>query len=142
MKIIKSQENFFVLRFDFNEKFPNQEFLDFLKQEDIRGGYYAGLGNAQEITVGYVNIKKKKYFFKEFIGSLEIIHITGEVSVYESGEIKPHTHIVFADEEMNASGGHLKELTVGATLELFLYKTEPIFRKPDKRVGIEIFKED
>ncbi|MEK7673628.1 MAG: hypothetical protein AAB371_00300 [Patescibacteria group bacterium] len=46
MKIILEKPGDWILRFDLNEEYPNKEFMNFLKEWKIFGGYFFGLGNA------------------------------------------------------------------------------------------------
>lgn len=62
MKIILKKSDFFVLRFDLNEEFLNDEFLNFLNENKVYGGYFFGLGNAQYIKVAYIDINPPTHF--------------------------------------------------------------------------------
>lgn len=140
MRVIQRTDGFFILRFDSGEQFPNQAFVDFLKSEAVKGAYFTGLGHALKVRLGYVDIRKKEYAFKTLEGMLEIATLTGEVSVRSTGELGIHTHLVISNEQLEAFAGHLDTLTVGATLEIFLWRVEALYRVPDERVGIEVLR--
>ena len=63
---------------------------------------------------------------------------TGNITLV-NGEPFIHAHITLANIEFGAVGGHFKEGTVGATLEVFVTRLNTeIHRCPDEAVGLNL----
>ena len=84
--------------------------------EGVKLASINGIGACSKIIMGYIDLSKKEYIFKEFDGNMEILHATGNITL-KDGDPFPHIHISVADEECKAFGGHLQEATISATFE-------------------------
>jgi predicted DNA-binding protein with PD1-like motif len=110
----------------------------FCEEQNIQSAWISGLGGSTQITLGYYNLAEKSYHWKDFSGDLEIVSLTGNVSVHDS---KPflHIHTTISNEELQCFGGHLKSGIVAATLEIVLEKLDSsIERKMDDEVGLNL----
>ena len=66
----------------------------------------SGIGAVKDVTVGFFDQKKKKYCKKTMSGHFEILNLTGNISLMDERPMV-HVHIMYADAEYNARGGHL-----------------------------------
>lgn len=122
----------YVLRFDKDELLI-EALVSFVQQQDIRGAWVSGLGAARWCELGFYHLDRQEYSFQRIdspAGALEITGLHGNVA-WLDGEPKIHIHGSFADEHMRAYGGHVKELAVGATCEIFLHQSQIELRRND-----------
>lgn len=120
----------YVLRLDKDELLI-EILTDFVKQHDIRGAWVSGLGAALWCELGFYHLDKQEYSFQRIdpaAGALEITGLHGNVALLD-GEPKIHIHGSFSDEHMRGYGGHVKELAVGATCEIFLHRSQIELRR-------------
>ena len=109
-----------------------------VKDEEIKGAWISGLGGSLSVELGFYMLEKQVYNFKVFDQLLEITSLQGNVSWHE-GEPKLHIHGSFSDENMQAIGGHVKELTVGGTCEIMLHAVQAdLVRKHNDEIGLDL----
>lgn len=109
------------------------------QNSDLPGGWLSGLGGAQSVTLGFYHLDKKEYTWQTFDGLREVLSLTGNVARGADGQFICHLHGVFGDAQSQTIGGHVKDLTVAATLELFLHRTyKPLSRKLNTEVGLPL----
>ncbi len=110
------------------------------EREEIRTASITGLGAAGRIRAGLYRVEEKQYRENLFEGEYEILALTGNVTRREGG-IYLHAHIVIADEEGRAYGGHLNECVISATAEIFLHAVDcGIGRAHDPITGLNLMK--
>ena len=111
----------------------------FATETKIEGAWVNGLGAAQEITLGFYHPEKKAYDWREFSGVREIISLQGNLAFGPDGEFIFHLHGVLGDTDFQTVGGHVKDLVVGSTVELFVHRAyQPTKRKFDDKTGLKI----
>lgn len=111
----------------------------FAEETKLEGAWVSGLGGASEITLGFYDLDKKEYQWQTFEGLHEIMNLTGSIAFNEQGEQVTHLHGVFGDRQYNTKGGHVKDLTTAATVELFIHRTyKPLKRKFDSEIGLPL----
>lgn len=111
---------------------------ELIKKEEIKGAWLSGLGGAMSVELGYYALDDKEYRWKRLDQLLEIASLQGNVS-WKDGEPVLHVHGTFSDENMQAFGGHVKELTVGGTCEVMLHALQqPLQRKQNEDTGLSL----
>jgi len=89
---------------------PDSDLLDELQavaqKEGIALGHISGIGALKTARVGIFLPDQARYEVKEFAGELEICHLSGNISL-KDGIPFVHAHIVLADREARAWGGHV-----------------------------------
>lgn len=111
---------------------------EFCEKEKIKNAVFNGIGAVKQAKVGYFNIEKKKYEFKEFNEPMEVTSLTGNIML---GDNRPliHCHITLGDKNLNLFGGHLKDAIVSVTCEIILHKLDSeIKRKIDKEFSLKL----
>jgi len=137
VKIISRNKNNYILKFELGEHYP-AVFIKFLKKNKINGGFFNGLGAGTNPEVAFYDLKKEKYLTKRFKGDLEVLNLTGNVS--KSGkETIIHQHITLGKKNFEAVGGHLMDMRIGGTLEIFLIVTPKLKRSKDLTTGLNLF---
>jgi uncharacterized protein len=126
-----------LIRLNKGEKLVDQ-LTKLVQQESIKGAWISGLGGALSAELGFYQLDKQTYEFKNFDQLLEITSLQGNVA-WLDGQPKLHIHGSFSDEHMQAIGGHVKELTVGGTCEVMLHIIQSdLTRTHDDEVGLDL----
>ena len=101
---------------------------EFAQQYKIANAHYQGIGDASSARVGWYD--QARNMFKVIpIGASEISSLLGDVAVF-NGRPVAHTHITLSTEDGIAHGGHLLELIVGPTLEVFVtVDATPLYKR-------------
>lgn len=94
----------------------------FMEKEKLPGAYFSGIGAVKNIEIAYYNIDQKKYVYKKFAPSMEVLSLNGNIGYFESKPIV-HPHIALAASDYTVHGGHLKEAEVSLILEIFITPT-------------------
>lgn len=111
----------------------------FIQNTELPGAWVSGLGGAKEVTLGFYDLEKKIYQWQTFDGLREVVSLTGNIGFGENGRPVFHLHGVFGDRQFQTIGGHVKDLVVGATLELFIHRTyKRLQRRPDGATGLSL----
>jgi uncharacterized protein len=104
----------------------------FMAKEKLPGASISGIGAVQNTEVAYYDIVEKKYKYKKFEGSMEVLALQGNLGYFENKPIV-HAHITLAGPDYTVYGGHVKEATVSLILEIFITPTtKPITREWNK----------
>ncbi len=132
--------NTYVLRVDRGEEVVSC-IENLAAEEKIRLAHIEGLGAADYLKVGLYDVEKQEFLCKEFHEPLEITSLIGNVTEQDS---KPylHIHITCADSKQNCVGGHLKEVRISGTAEIFLTALDgTVGRRTDDigNTGLNIF---
>lgn len=113
---------------------------NFAVKTKVDGAWILGIGGAQEVEVGFYDLNAQKYSFKMVKKLLEVTSLQGNFALNEQNETVFHLHGTFSDESLATFGGHVKDLVVGGTLELFIHRTDdmPLKRKLDDQTGLQV----
>ncbi|MDB5163663.1 MAG: hypothetical protein JWS12_280 [Candidatus Saccharibacteria bacterium] len=99
-----------------------------------------GLGAARWAEIGTYNLETKDYKWQKLDGPLEIISLQGNVA-WEGDEPVLHIHGTFSDDKLQTYGGHIKELEISATCEIFMHHwwgEDRLTRLPDDETGLKL----
>lgn len=111
----------------------------FCEDNNIFGGWISGIGGAQWADLAFYHLEQKAYEFDRIDEPLEVASLSGNVSQV-NGKPFLHIHATVSDLNYHAYAGHLKELSVAATLEVRLeVSEEPIARVHNDACGLKIF---
>lgn len=122
--------------------YPGEEALKCIEllceKENINAGVISGLGAADKITVGVYDLEKREFAPKEITAEMEICGLAGNVS-RKDGNPYLHLHGSFADKDGRIYGGHVSEIHISVTAEIFI-RVLPgtINRKQDAQTDIQI----
>ncbi len=113
---------------------------EFCHDYQIKCGIINALGAVDSATFGYFDQKKRKYTKISLEKELEILNLTGNISLMEEKSMV-HAHITFADAEGKAFGGHLMAGTRVFACEIFVQELvgAPKMRKSDKATGLPLW---
>jgi len=104
----------------------------FMQKEKLPGASLSGIGAVEKIEIAYYDLTAKKYKYKKFEPSMEVLALTGNVGYFENKPIV-HAHIALGGPDFMVHGGHVKEAEVSLILEIFITPTsKPITREWNK----------
>jgi len=107
--------NIVIVRIDKGEEVVS-ELKQVCKQLDITLGSLIGIGATDDVTIGLMNTKTKKYQSTRFTGDHEISSLIGNITTMNN-EVCLHLHVTVCNAEHKAFGGHLTSAIVSATFE-------------------------
>lgn len=129
--------NDFVLRFDKGELLV-ESLLKFAKEQAAYPAWVQGLGAALWAEIGFYDLQGQQYHFNKLAKELEIGSLTGNITLLDH-QPAAHLHIVLGDDKQQTFTGHLKELEVGGTCEVYLrVLDQAIDRKQDPATGLNL----
>lgn len=135
---VRQQTSGYVVRLERGEEF-RQSLLSFAEEFSVFGAFFYGLGGAESARLSiYRYDKDEQYHSHDFAGPLEIINVTGNFAMQGKHHIL-HAHATISGPDMNASGGHVEELVVGGTCELFVHRLDNVLeRVTDTNTGLQL----
>jgi predicted DNA-binding protein with PD1-like motif len=92
---------------------------EFAQRYKVTAAHFTGIGDAVGAKVGWYDSLRKAFKVIEITGASEISSIIGNITV-TAGKPGVHAHVNLADEKGITHGGHLLEMYVGPTVELFV----------------------
>ncbi len=136
MKFKKINDTFMV-RLDSGERVL-ETLKGFCTKNNIKCGYFFGIGSLDEAELAHYITRNKKYTFNKYKQPLEIVNLSGNIAAMNN-EAYLHCHITLSDVEMETIAGHLKEGVVGATAEIVVVQlNSEINRKYDEITGLNL----
>ena len=139
MKLINKDKNKYILRLNKGEEFINS-IQNFCEKEGIKVGWLAAIGSTQDLDLAYFDTELKEYEIKKFKEFLEIVSITGNITLKEN-KVFCHSHGLFGREDMSIIGGHIHRCVVSATAEVVLFVGEnEMKREFDDETGLYLLK--
>lgn len=122
--------------------FKNEKILEtlqsFCMEKTVKSGFINALGAVSFATLGYYNLSKKKYLWRDFGGDFEVTSLIGNIAILED-KVFIHAHVNLSNRNFGVFGGHLKEAIVGATLEVMLIPGEgAVIREFDDEIGLNL----
>lgn len=137
MKYMKSG-NTYMVRIDIGE-----EIIESLKQlcanEQIRLGRVEAIGAADHAVIGVYDLAKKEYYPETIDEFTEITSLNGNITSMD-GKPYIHLHATLADQNHVIHGGHVLEMRVGATCEMFINVPDgEVNRQKNETLGINLW---
>lgn len=129
----------YILRLQRGEKLI-EKLSAFAKEQQLGSMWLSGLGGAAWAELGYYNLGTREYEWKTFSELVEITSLQGNLAWVDDEPVW-HVHGSFSDREFRGIGGHVKELEVGGTCELFLHARfggETMTRVYNDEVGLKL----
>lgn len=115
---------------------------NFCADNKIEGATFTGIGAVERVKIGYYDLAKREYFFRDEAGIFEVASMQGNVALVD-GKPFIHAHAVLSrcDETCECIGAHIKEAFVAVTLEVFLTPFNvAMSRELDDSVGLKLLK--
>ena len=137
-KVLQNEkQKTFIIVFETGDEVMNG-LLEFARQNQIRSGFFTGLGAFERVTVAFYDLEKKEYQHIPVNEQTEVMSLVGNIVLYE-GEPKLHAHVVVGKRDGTAHGGHLISARVRPTLEIWLTASPQIIeRRMNGEVGLPL----
>ncbi len=105
---------------------------DFALKYHVKSAHFTGIGDVISAKVGFFDYERKMFRIIP-LDTSEITSFIGNIAIF-NGKPMAHTHVSVAAKDGSVKGGHLIELYVGPTLEVFV-TVEPtaIYKKLDTK---------
>ncbi|GLU55289.1 PPC domain-containing DNA-binding protein [Dyadobacter frigoris] len=102
---------------------------EFAQKYDVKSTHYTAIGDATSAKIGWYDKDRKMFKVIPLPDPSEVSSLIGDIAVF-NGKSVAHTHVNISTENGLSHGGHLIELFVGPTLELFVtVEPTPLFKK-------------
>ncbi len=109
------------------------------EDEHILLGRVEAIGAADHAVIGVYDLEKKEYYPEYIDEFMEIASLNGSVTAMD-GKPYIHLHATLADQHHVIHGGHVLEMRVGATCEMFVTVSDgEVTRQKDKVLGINFW---
>ncbi len=130
--------NTYMIRID-----PGEDIVGSLKKlcedEQIRLGRVEAIGAADHAVIGVYDLLKKEYYPEQIDEFMEIASLNGNITTM-GGKPYIHLHTTLADQKHGIHGGHVLEMRVGATCEMFVTVLDgEVTRRKDEALGINLW---
>ena len=111
---------------------------DFVIQNKIQDAHFTGIGAISSATLAWLDPSKKIYHRISVPEQVEVLSLLGDVATFNEKPIV-HMHAVLGKPDGTPIGGHVFELNVNPTLEIFMtVNTAPLKKKPDDESGMKV----
>ena len=136
--LYKQSGNIYMIRIDAGE-----EIVESLKKvcedERIRLGRVEAIGATDHAVIGVYDLEKKEYYPEQIDEFMEIASLNGNITAMD-GNPYIHLHATLADQRHVIHGGHVLEMRVGATCEMFVTVPDgEVGRQRDEALGINLW---
>ena len=130
--------NTYMVRIDLGE-----DIVEYLKKlcedEHILLGRVEAIGAADHAVIGVYDPGKKEYYPEKTDEFMEIASLNGSITAMD-GKPYIHLHATLADRNHVIHGGHVIEMRVGATCEMFVTVLDgAVGRQKDEGLGINLW---
>ena len=130
--------NTYAVRIDLGEDIV-ENLKKLCKAEQIRLGRVEAIGAADHAVLGVYDLDKKEYYPETIDEFMEITSLNGNITSMD-GKPYIHLHATLADQRHGVHGGHVLEMRVGATCEMFVTALEgEVTRQKDENLGINLW---
>lgn len=111
---------------------------DFSIQYKVEDAHFTAIGAANRATLAWLDLSKKAYRRIPVTEQVEVLSMIGDIATFD-GKPVVHTHAVLGKSDGSTVGGHVFELNVNPTLEVFVtVETTPLRKKPDATSGMKM----
>jgi predicted DNA-binding protein with PD1-like motif len=110
----------------------------FAESEKLAASQFTAIGAFRSAVLGYFDWERKDYKRIPVDAQVEVVSLLGDVAT-KDGKPAIHAHVVLADSEGKALGGHLLEGHVRPTLEVVLTESPAeLKRVMDQETGLAL----
>jgi uncharacterized protein len=111
---------------------------DFVIQNKIEDAHFTGIGAISGATLAWLDPGKRIYHRIPLAEQAEVLSLIGDVATFDGKPIV-HMHAVLGKSSGSPVGGHVFELNVNPTLEIFMtVNSAPLMKKPDDQSGMKV----
>jgi uncharacterized protein len=110
----------------------------FAQQYNVKSAHYTAIGDALSARVGFYDYSKKMFKVIPFNEPVEVTSLVGDIALM-NGKPVAHSHVNFAIADGSVHGGHLLQMVIGPTLEVFVTVTPtPLYKQMNKEFEVGV----
>jgi len=111
---------------------------DFAIQHKIGDAHFTAIGAVSSATLAWLDLPKKIYHRIPVTEQVEVVSLIGDIATFNDKPVV-HMHAVLGKPNGTTVGGHVFELNVNPTLEVFITaNTTSLKKKPDDASGMKL----
>jgi predicted DNA-binding protein with PD1-like motif len=111
---------------------------DFALKYNVGDAHFTGIGAVSGATLAWLDAPNKIYHRIAVREQVEVLSLLGDVATF-NGKPVVHMHAVLGHSDGTTTGGHVFELKVNPTLELFVTVNSTALKKrPDEASGMKL----
>jgi len=111
---------------------------DFALKYGVGDAHFTGIGAVRSATVAWLDAPNKVYHRISVPEQVEVLSLIGDVATY-NGKPVVHMHAVLGHSDGSTTGGHVFELNVNPTLEVFVtVNSVSLKKRPDDASGMKV----
>ncbi len=111
---------------------------DFAIANHVGDAHFTAIGAISSATLAWLNLPNKIYNAIPVNEQVEVLALTGDIATY-TGKPVVHMHAVLGKHDGSTVGGHVFELNVNPTIEVFLTaNTTPLTKRADDESGMKL----
>ena len=130
--------NTYMVRIDLGEDIV-ENLKNLCEEEHILLGREEAIGATDHAVLGVYDLVKKEYYPEVIDGFMEIASLNGNITAM-GGKPYIHLHATLADQNHVIHGGHVLEMRVGATCEMFVTVPDgEVSRQKNEELGINLW---
>ena len=134
----KQSGSTYLVRIDLGEDIV-ESLKKLCENEQILLGRVEAIGATDHAVIGVYDPAKKEYYPEKIDEFMEIASLNGNITTMD-GKPYIHLHTMLADQHHGIHGGHVLEMRVGATCEMFVTVLEgEVTRQKDEALGINLW---
>jgi predicted DNA-binding protein with PD1-like motif len=111
--------------------------VDFAQRYKVGDAHFTAIGAASSATLGWLDLSRKLYVAIPVKEQAEVASLVGDIAIFQNKPVV-HMHCVLAKRTGETVGGHIWELNVDPTLEVFItVNRAPLKKRPDEASGMK-----
>jgi predicted DNA-binding protein with PD1-like motif len=111
---------------------------DFAIRNKIEDAHFTAIGAEGSATLAWLDLSRKAYKRIDVKQQAEVLSLIGDIAMFDGKPIV-HMHAVLGKQDGSTVGGHVFELNVNPTLEVFVtVDTLPLQKKSDDASGMKL----
>ena len=111
---------------------------EFAIEHKVEDAHFTAIGAASGATLAWLDAPNQIYHRIPVSQQVEVLSLIGDVALF-NGKPIVHMHSVLGKQDGSTIGGHVFELNVNPTLEVFItVNTTPLKKKPDDTSGMKL----
>lgn len=111
---------------------------DFAIAHNVTDAHFTAIGATSGATLAWLDLSKKLYHPIRVTSQSEVLSLIGDIATF-NGKPLVHMHAVLGRPDGTTVGGHVFELNINPTLEVFMtVNTTPLKKRPDDASGMKM----
>jgi predicted DNA-binding protein with PD1-like motif len=111
---------------------------EFAQKYNVKSAHYQAIGDALSAKIGVYDYSHKQFKVIPITEPSEVTSLTGDIALL-NGKPAAHSHLNLAAADGSVRGGHLLELVIGPTMELFMtVEPTPLYKRHNEEFDANV----